>query len=70
VLGTGWDAVLAIPNGPSMLASVGRPVSGTWGSGKLVTSTLADALVLDNGTVLVGMVGPDRLQAAVAELRP
>jgi hypothetical protein len=36
----------------------------------LVTSTLADALVLDNGTVLVGMVGPDRLEAAVAELHP
>jgi outer membrane lipoprotein-sorting protein len=70
VLGTGWDAVVAIPNGPAMLGSVGQPVSGTWGSGKLVTSTLADALVLDNGTVLVGMVGPDRLEAAVAELHP
>jgi outer membrane lipoprotein-sorting protein len=70
VLGTGWDSVVAIPNGPAMLGSLGRPVSGTWGSGKLVTSTLADALVLDNGTVLVGMVGPDRLEAAVAELHP
>jgi outer membrane lipoprotein-sorting protein len=70
VLGTGWDAVVAIPNGPAMLGSVGQPVSGTWGSGKLVTSTLADALVLDNGTVLVGMVGPDRLEAAVAQLHP
>jgi outer membrane lipoprotein-sorting protein len=69
VLGTGWDSVVAIPNGPAMLGSVGRPVSGAWGSGKLVTSTLIDALVLDDGTVLVGMVGPDRLQAAVAELR-
>jgi outer membrane lipoprotein-sorting protein len=69
VLGTGWDSVVAIPNGPAMLGSVGRPVSGDWGSGKLVTSTLADALVLDDGTVLVGAVGPDRLEAAVAELR-
>jgi outer membrane lipoprotein-sorting protein len=68
VLGTGWDAVVAIPDGPAMLGSIGRPVSGAWGSGRLVTSTLADALVLDNGTVLVGMVGPDRLEAAVAEL--
>jgi len=69
VLGTGWDAVVAIPNGPAMLAQLGRPVSGAWGSGRLVTSTLADALVLEDGTVLVGMVGPDRLEAAVAELR-
>jgi outer membrane lipoprotein-sorting protein len=70
VIGTGWDAVVAIPDGPVSLGAVGRQVSGTWGSGKLVTSTLADALVLDNGTVLVGMVGPDRLEAAVAELHP
>jgi len=69
VLGTGWDSVVAIPNGPPMLGTIGRPVSGDWGSGKLVTSTLVDALVLDDGTVLVGMVGPDRLEAAVAELR-
>ncbi len=70
VLGTGWDSVLAIPDGPAALGAVGQPVSGAWGSGKLVTSTLADALVLDNGTVLVGLVGPDRLEAAVGELHP
>jgi outer membrane lipoprotein-sorting protein len=69
VLGAGWEAVVAIPNGPAALAAAGRPVSGAWGSGRLVTSTLANALVLDDGTVLVGMVGPDRLEAAVAELR-
>lgn len=69
VLGTGWESVVAIPNGPRVLGGIGRPVSGAWGSGKLITSTLADALVLDDGTVLVGMVGPDRLEAAVAELR-
>lgn len=69
VFGTGWDSVVAIPNGPAMLGQLGRPVSGPWGSGRLVTSTLADALVLDDGTVLVGMVGPDRLQAAAAERR-
>lgn len=68
VVGTGWDAVLAMSDGPAALGAIGRPVSGSWGSGRLVTSTLADALVLDNGTVLVGMVGPDRLEAAVAEL--
>jgi len=69
VLGSGWESVVAIPHGPATLGAVGRPVSGPWGSGKLVTSTLANALVLDDGTVLVGMVGPDRLEAAVAELR-
>jgi len=69
VLGTGWDAVVAIPNGPAVLGLLGKPVGGSWGSGRLVTTTLADALILDDGTVLVGMVGPDRLTAAVAELR-
>ena len=69
VLGSGWDAVAAIPNGAGTFADVGRPVSGAWGSGKLITSTLADALVLDDGTVLVGMVGADRLEAAVGDLR-
>jgi outer membrane lipoprotein-sorting protein len=68
VLGTGWESVVALPNGPAQLAAVGQPVSGAWGSGRLVTSTLADALVLDDGTVLVGAVAPDRLEAAVAEL--
>jgi outer membrane lipoprotein-sorting protein len=68
VLGQGWESVVAIPDGPAQLGAVGRPVSGAWGSGRLVASTLADALVLDDGTVLVGAVGPDRLEAAVAEL--
>jgi outer membrane lipoprotein-sorting protein len=68
-LGTGWDTVVVIANGPAQLGAIGRPVSGAWGSGKLVTSTVVDALVLDNGTVLVGMVSPERLQAAAAELQ-
>jgi hypothetical protein len=69
VLGSGWTAVVAVPNAPKALTTLGRPVSGPWGSGRLITSTVADALVLDDGTVLVGLVGPDRLQAAATELR-
>lgn len=70
VVGEGWDSVLVLPNGGRTLPVPGTPVSGAWGSGRLVTSTLADALVLDNGTVLVGLVGPDRLEAAVGQIHP
>ncbi|MCA1841669.1 MAG: hypothetical protein LC792_00500, partial [Actinobacteria bacterium] len=69
VLGTGWDSVVALGQAPAALAALGRPVSGPWGSGHLVTTTLVDALVLDDGTTLVGLVRPERLQAAAAELR-
>ena len=68
ILGSGWESVIALPNGPAQLGAIGHPVSGAWGTGRLVTSTVADALVLDDGTVLIGAVGPDRLEAAVAEL--
>jgi hypothetical protein len=34
-----------------------------------VSTTLVNALVLDDGTALVGAVTPERLQAAVGEYR-
>jgi hypothetical protein len=39
-------------------------VDGSWGSGRLMTSTLVSALITDDGRLIVGMVPPDLLYAA------
>jgi hypothetical protein len=36
-------------------------VSGTWGSGRLLSGTLFSALLTDDGRVLVGAVAPEKL---------
>jgi outer membrane lipoprotein-sorting protein len=41
-------------------------VSGAWGSGRLLTSSLASALLTDDGRLYVGAVAPDLLYAAAA----
>ena len=70
VVGSGWESVVAFGNGPTELGRLGRAVSGAWGSGRLLTSKLVSVLVLDDGRTLVGMVGPDQLEAAVSQLTP
>lgn len=42
-------------------------VSGTWGSGHLLTSKLFSVLWTDDGRILVGAVRPDRLYQAAAD---
>ncbi|MCA2212010.1 LolA family protein [Jidongwangia harbinensis] len=42
-------------------------VSGTWGSGHLLSSTLFTALVTDDGRMLVGAVAPEKLYEAAAK---
>jgi outer membrane lipoprotein-sorting protein len=49
-----------------MLAALPQ-VSGSWGKGRLLTSTLINALITDDGRVFVGAVGPDLLYAAAAK---
>lgn len=41
-------------------------VSGSWGSGRLVTGTLFSAVLADDGRFAVGAVAPERLYAALA----
>ena len=43
------------------------PVSGAWGSGHVLSSKLFSVLITDDGRVLVGAVGPQRLQEAAAD---
>ncbi len=72
--GTGWTAVAVSP------ASTGKPdkamttlleslpeVSGSWGHGRLLSTTLVTAVITDDGRVAVGAVAPERVYAALAE---
>lgn len=73
--GTGWDTVWTLRAGDRMtqamqglqrgvLADASRRVVGPWGAGRLVTTDLVNALVIDDGRVLVGAVEPNSLYAA------
>lgn len=67
VVGTGWDTVIvaSMPtrannsSGPSPLDLVqqfGKPVSGTWGSGWVVSASVGNALITSDGRIAVGFV--------------
>ena len=43
------------------------PVSGSWGSGRLVKTSLVSILITDNGRVFVGAVTPQVLYSAAAQ---
>lgn len=77
VIGEGWESVAMIRgaqtgqltgNGPlAQLLAKAPTVSGTWGTGKVLTSKMVSALITDDGRVFVGLVTPDTLQAAAAK---
>jgi outer membrane lipoprotein-sorting protein len=62
-----------VPVGPDLailqaLLRASTPVSGSWGSGRLIRSALLTVLVTSKGQVLVGAVTPSVLYADVAAL--
>lgn len=71
VVGSGWTAVLvatgasppAAETGSDLAAILGAltPVSGPWGSGRLLTSDLFSVLFTDDGRLLLGAVTPEQL---------
>ncbi|MFL6056216.1 MAG: LolA family protein [Actinoallomurus sp.] len=80
-IGSGWTVVkrLTLPkdtpqNGQknvqngmlSALQKAATPVSGSWGSGRLLRTKLVSALLTDDGRVYVGAVTPDLLEQAAA----
>jgi outer membrane lipoprotein-sorting protein len=81
VIGTGWTSVV-VAKAPSAMPSTaeapqGAPdvnrilqnlprVRGTWGSGRLLKSSLFSVLLTDDGRVLAGAVAPELLYAAAA----
>lgn len=72
-VGTGWDtvAVLNLPSGRNadqtlnLVRRFGKPVSGSWGSGQLVSTDIANALVTSDGRVAVGFVPQQVLEQAL-----
>jgi len=74
-VGSGWTTVAVLPaptatdndrDGGALgtfLDQLPR-VSGSWGSGRLMTSALVSALVTDDGRLIVGLVPPELLYAA------
>jgi outer membrane lipoprotein-sorting protein len=58
--------------GPAILRALLRaatPVHGTWGSGRLLRTSLVSVLITNNGTVLAGAVTPSVLYADAAQVK-
>jgi outer membrane lipoprotein-sorting protein len=73
-VGDGWDAVRIMrrpadstpePNAPD-LSTIGTPVSGTWGTGRLVTTAVGSAILTNDGRVAVGAVPEQVLTEALS----
>jgi hypothetical protein len=81
VLGKDWLSVAVLPgsavagggaNAESILGalmSASTPVHGSWGSGRLLRTSLLSVLMLSDGKVLAGAVVPSVLYADAAQVR-
>ncbi|GAA4690383.1 sigma-E factor regulatory protein RseB domain-containing protein [Pseudonocardia yuanmonensis] len=75
VVGDGWDTVVIAqrpaqdraPQGTPDLGQLGAPVSGSWGSGRLITTAVASAIVTDDGRVAAGAVPEQVLTEALSK---
>ncbi len=79
-VGDGWDRVVVAqkpatpPNQPGQpgrpagapdLSSLGTPVSGPWGQGRLITTTVATAIITNDGRIAAGAVPEQVLTEAL-----
>jgi outer membrane lipoprotein-sorting protein len=71
--GKGWSTVVEYRASAAQVKQLTGPglgaltsVTGAWGHGRLIDSTLFSALILDDGRVFAGAVGPDALYAAAS----
>jgi outer membrane lipoprotein-sorting protein len=62
------DPGTGVPALGSALLKVARPVSGRWGSGRLLRTSLISVLITNGGTWLIGAVQPSVLYADAAQL--
>jgi outer membrane lipoprotein-sorting protein len=72
-LGSGWGTVGVLRLPPSAagareLQQAARAVSGRWGTGRLLSTSLLNVLILPDNTALVGFVTPATLEADAASL--
>ena len=78
-IGSGWMTVGVFPaagltggpaGGPAgPLLRAATPVHGSWGSGRLLRTSLFSVLITSNGRVLIGAVTPSVLYAAAAQAK-
>ena len=73
VMGKDWLSVVVLSGDASGLSgallSAARAVHGSWGSGRLLRTSLVSVLITDSGQVLAGAVQPAVLYADAAQLR-
>jgi outer membrane lipoprotein-sorting protein len=79
VIGSGWTAVGVFPAAGLTSGSAGGPagvllrsataVHGSWGSGRLLRTSLLSVLITSNGKLLIGAVTPSVLYAAAAQAK-
>jgi outer membrane lipoprotein-sorting protein len=81
VVGTGWLSVAVLPaagvagaggQAQSVLSALelaATPVHGSWGSGRLLRTSLLSVLLTSDGRVLIGAVVPSVLYADAAQLK-
>jgi len=81
VIGKGWLSVAVLPAAGvagaggqaagvlSALELAATPVHGSWGSGRLLRTSLFSVLLLSDGRVLIGATVPSVLYSAAAHLR-
>lgn len=75
VVGDGWDTVLvgSVPTGDGtqdargQIGALGTPVSGEWGSGTLISTAVANAILTDDGRFAAGAVPEQVLTEALAQ---
>ena len=74
VIGTGWDAVVAVPAGADASALTELTASPLYNQltdavdgGRALSTTLLSVLITDDGRVFAGSVPVERLQAAAAQ---
>jgi hypothetical protein len=70
----GPQQAIVVPGGPDLailgaLLKSAKPVHGTWGSGRLLTTSLVSVLATSNGKILVGAVTPAVLYADAAQVK-
>ncbi len=79
VIGSGWTAVGVFPAAGLTAGPAGGPagvllrsataVHGSWGSGRLLRTSLLSVLITSNGKLLIGAVTPSVLYAAAAQAK-
>ncbi len=79
VIGSGWTAVAVFSAGGLTSGAAGgaagallrsaTPVHGSWGSGRLLRTSLFSVLITSNGNILIGAVTPSLLYAVAGQVK-